>query len=92
MGIVEEIFDVMERIDKEISGEVYKIRDKQSKKIMALKVMDKAKSTQLAEDFHKKWETVKLLSHPNLPSYLDFYQDSLCYYIIMEYSQLRKRQ
>lgn len=84
MGFLEEMFDIMERIGKGILGEVYKVRNKLTKQIMAIKLINKNKQREPSKNFIDKWDNLKLLSHDNIAKYYEFYQDNDCFYIGLE--------
>lgn len=75
----------MERKGKGLLGEVYKVRDKRNNQIKAMKIIHKGNCVNIVENLIEKWEKLKSLSHANIASYYDIFQDNNCCYISLEY-------
>ena len=68
-------------------GVVYKARQKQLNRLVALKILapDKERNAQFAERFIREAQTLALLNHPSIVAVYDFGQADGLYYLLLEY-------
>ncbi len=79
--------EILECLGQGGMGVVYKARQKQLDRFIALKVMkaNAAKDPAFAERFTREARALAKLSHPNIVSVFDFGQAEGSFYLIMEY-------
>lgn len=84
MGIVENLYDIMECMGKGLNGELYKVREKHTNRIMAMKVIKRSAQERLNSSFYDKWDLLKELKHDCLGEYIGFYQNANSFFLILE--------
>ncbi len=80
-------FEIMELLGKGGMGMVYKVRQPQLDRIVALKILprDAAKDPAFAERFQREAKALARLNHPNIVAIYDFGQSGDYFYFLMEY-------
>jgi serine/threonine protein kinase len=80
-------FEILELLGKGGMGMVYKARQPQLDRIVALKILprDTAKDPAFAERFQREAKALARLNHPNIVAIFDFGQSGDYFYFLMEY-------
>jgi tRNA A-37 threonylcarbamoyl transferase component Bud32 len=79
--------EILELLGRGGMGVVYKARQKQLNRLIALKILapDKERNAQFAERFIREAQALALLNHPSIVAVHDFGQVDGLYYLLLEY-------
>ncbi|HVV72800.1 MAG TPA: serine/threonine-protein kinase, partial [Verrucomicrobiae bacterium] len=79
--------EILEPLGRGGMGIVYKARQKQLNRLVALKVLapNKERNAQFSERFVREAQALALLNHPNIVAVYDFGQAGGLYFLLMEY-------
>jgi non-specific serine/threonine protein kinase len=86
--IVGDRYQILELIDKGMTGPVYRGADRRTGQTIAIKVLNPEpleKHPSLLERFHREGEALRQLDHPNIVHRFDLIEQDGSHYLIMEY-------
>ena len=82
---LEDNYKLLSKIGKGAFGKVFKVQNKKTNKILALKIIKKSEREEENEELLNEIEIMIKLEHPNIIKIYDYYLNKNNYYIIMEY-------
>jgi calcium-dependent protein kinase len=84
-GDVMNNYEILKKLGEGSYGKIYKVKNKKTEEIRAMKQMDKIKIQQNLELFQNEIEIMSILNHPNICKLFEVYEDSKYIYLIIEY-------
>jgi calcium-dependent protein kinase len=86
-GDVFSFYEILKKLGEGSYGKIYKVKNKDTEEIYAMKQMDKIKIQQNLELFKNEIEIMSILNHPNICKLYEVYEDSKFIYLIIEYCE-----
>ena len=86
-GDVFSFYEILKKLGEGSYGKIYKVKNKDTEEIYAMKQMDKIKIQQNLELFKNEIEIMSILNHPNICKLYEVYEDSKFFYLIIEYCE-----
>lgn len=86
-GDVMSFYEILKKLGEGSYGKIYKVKNKDTEEIRAMKQMDKIKIQQNLELFKNEIEIMSILDHPNICKLFEVYEDSKFFYLIIEYCE-----
>ena len=82
-GDITEFYQVLKKIGEGSFAKVYKVKEKETDEIRAMKQVDKSKIIDI-KNFKTEIKILAMLDHPNILRLFDVIEDSKYFYLIME--------
>ena len=82
-GQITQNYEVIKKIGEGASAKVYKVKDKNTGEIKAMKQVEKAKLPDI-KYFETEIKILSLLDHPNIVRLFEVFEDEKNFYLIME--------
>ena len=82
-GQITQYYEVLKKIGEGASAKVYKVKEKSSGEIRAMKQVEKSKLPDVRY-FETEIKILSLLDHPNIVRLFEVFEDSKNFYLIME--------
>ena len=82
-GDITQYYEVLKKIGEGVSAKVYKVKEKSTGEIKALKQVEKSKLPDV-KYFETEIKLLSLLDHPNIVRLFEVFEDDKNFYLIME--------